>query len=380
VVEMFESNLEAFKPLAVRLKKALPGSEAALISTCLRFEAMIYLPENCGEYSHIRNSLGKFFAGIISASEARPPAGDFYNASDIEALRHLYSVMAGFESEDVGEIQVLGQIKDGFKRCSDEKLAGPVLHKILGGGISCVQKIRDGIPVFADRGAIAGRIMKRIAAAFSRRDASATRVLLAGRSSILSTLRKKMIESGFEPVLVDVIRNVDEIRPSSLKKYGIVVSNLQDALFGAGIDEFAGSGVEHVLFDLSVCRNFSPDTGKLDNVEYYSIDDLTTSNWSDSERNGKRRERKDFMKAAGRIVEKSARESMREAELAGSVAIDIVRAQSAVIAAEFDTTFKKMKGLSEKERDSLKKLRGAITKKAAAELMKIFKEMKKKRA
>lgn len=371
VVENFESNLEAFRALAVRIKKAFPGAEASLVSTCLRFEALVFVP---GAGEKAAEKLVKLLEGYFRAVTDVIGQKSFFSVPGAGAVLHLYSVMAGFESEDVGEIQVLGQIKDAFKRCADAGCAGPAIYKLMSRGIACVQKIRDRVPVFADRSAISGRIIKRVESLFTHEQMRRSRALFAGRSSVFTPLAKRMEEAGFAPEAIVKAPDARKIRHEDLEGYAVIISNLQDPGFAAGTEVFRRSKARRLLVDLSVCRNFSPDTGGLENVDFLTIDDLTTSGWDGSGGAGKRRERRDFMLAARRIVAGAAKKALEEAAPGSALASKIAVAQKKAAAGEFDKTLKKMKSLSAGERDSILRLRDAVARRISAELFRILKK------
>ncbi len=82
--------------------------------------------------------------------------------SDADAVRHVFRVAASLDSMVIGEPQILGQVKEGYKRATEVNATGPILNRLmhraffrckagaygnrrgLRGGISCLRRCRAG--------------------------------------------------------------------------------------------------------------------------------------------------------------------------------------------------------------------------------------------
>jgi len=125
--------LELFERLTIddaRLPKALGElhsredvSEAVILSTCNRTEVYAVAERFHGAYQDIRSFL---------AEMAYLAPEDFidhlYVHYDREAIRHLFTVTAGLDSNVLGETEILGQVRSAWEQAKAEGATGPVLN------------------------------------------------------------------------------------------------------------------------------------------------------------------------------------------------------------------------------------------------------------
>ncbi|MBM3826022.1 MAG: glutamyl-tRNA reductase [Verrucomicrobia bacterium] len=99
-------------------------SEAVLLVTCNRLEAYVVGDEAAA--LHARDALMRAAAGGASAVDAhlRPMPG-------LQAVEHLFAVVAGLDSQMVGEAEVAGQTKDAYADALARGMTGPVLNRLF---------------------------------------------------------------------------------------------------------------------------------------------------------------------------------------------------------------------------------------------------------
>lgn len=108
----------------IHLKEFWGIDEAFLISTCNRTE--VY-------YNHSTSpeQLLKILACYRTLnSDLVRPYFQFYDTAT-NAISHLLRVGIGLESQVLGDLQIIGQVKDAYQWCADVDMAGPYLHKLL---------------------------------------------------------------------------------------------------------------------------------------------------------------------------------------------------------------------------------------------------------
>lgn len=93
-------------------------SDLLVVSTCNRTEVYYTSPNNY-----------KFtILAMLGAEDAEP---HFQSLAGEDAVRHLYRVALGLESQVVGDLQITNQIKQAYQLSADAQVAGPFLHRLL---------------------------------------------------------------------------------------------------------------------------------------------------------------------------------------------------------------------------------------------------------
>jgi glutamyl-tRNA reductase len=128
--------LDLLERLAIdpeRLPKALAlllerehVKECAILSTCNRVEIYAAIDRFHDGGDAVRAFLTDFH-GISS----RELADYLYAYYEDRAVQHLFAVTAGIDSMVVGEVQILGQVREAFQAAQAERTAGPVLHALF---------------------------------------------------------------------------------------------------------------------------------------------------------------------------------------------------------------------------------------------------------
>ncbi|MBI2710462.1 MAG: glutamyl-tRNA reductase [Actinobacteria bacterium] len=116
-----------------RLPKALDDltgrahvSEAVILSTCNRTEIYAVVEAFHGAYQDIRGFLAE--TSFLAPEEF---ADHLYVHYDREAIRHLFTVVAGLDSAVLGDTEVLGQTRTAWERAKHEGATGPVLNLLF---------------------------------------------------------------------------------------------------------------------------------------------------------------------------------------------------------------------------------------------------------
>ena len=112
--------------------------EAFVINTCNRIEIVSASRDNFATFHAILGLLSKK-SGI-----------DFYELSksamryeDDKAIEHLFNVVSSLDSLVIGEAQITGQVKQGFRLSYENKTAGRELNRALSYAIKCAAEVRN---------------------------------------------------------------------------------------------------------------------------------------------------------------------------------------------------------------------------------------------
>lgn len=131
----------SFPPCAGRrfvrkLKESGCAAEAVLLSTCNRTEVYAVV-ESADDRAKVFEAL----------AEDRGVDLDFlyqdaYWLTDADAVRHLYRVASSLDSMVLGEAQILGQVREAYRASTEERCAGPVLHKLFHNALRVGKDVR----------------------------------------------------------------------------------------------------------------------------------------------------------------------------------------------------------------------------------------------
>jgi glutamyl-tRNA reductase len=344
IVSDYEEIFARFSSVFAAIKREFRRAEAVVVSTCLRYEILVSVPglegppKNAGA-KKIKTRLARYFADILKKRAIKVDEGELYYSEGPEAVRHLFSVMSGFESEDIGEIQVLGQIKDSYKRCREAAMAGETVNRIYGAGLKCVIKVRNMVPVFTDRNILKKNILKKLHGRFGADTLAKTSVMIAGAGRLASDLAATLRQLG---TAVKLIKLTSEAGPEEFKYHDILIFDFADMDFCVGLGDLEESGGKKTVIDLSISRNVPPEAASLENVELITIEELITAKWKEGERVGKRRDIKGFYEQARSIVARDAKAACADLSFAleNDALISLMREMAETLESEFEKSSK----------------------------------------
>lgn len=123
--EAFSFSAERIAGLLQRLKDMMEVQDLLMVGTCNRTE--FYFSGDKDEVFNLLKLVG-FEAGITDASLL----GQLFQVVEREeAVQHLFRVSLGLESQVVGDMQIINQVKRAYQQSADLHLAGPFLHRLM---------------------------------------------------------------------------------------------------------------------------------------------------------------------------------------------------------------------------------------------------------
>ncbi len=120
VREVFALDKVAQKKLLWSLKDNFSISEALILSTCNRTE-VYYIAEK---------DLSKEIANFISLSDKYSNYFESITPGK-PAVEHLFNVSMGLESQVLGDLQIINQVKNSYQNSADTEMAGPIIHRLM---------------------------------------------------------------------------------------------------------------------------------------------------------------------------------------------------------------------------------------------------------
>ena len=272
-----------------RLKNRIPAAEFVLLSTCNRVEMY---SAGSAEGGVTPRELTKFLSEFHNV-----PLEDFqdllYVHSDEDAVRHLLAVASSLDSMVVGEVQIIGQVKESYRLACTAKSTGKVLNRLFHCAFATSKKIHATTSISSGRVSVAGVAVELAMQLFA--DISSSKVVVIGAGEMGELLVQHLFQVGCRNITI-VNRSLQR-GLNVAKRYGIEArkwEELAEQLAGVNI-VIASAAVQDYLFkknsikkimdrqregslliiDIAVPRNFEPSVNEIEDVYLYSIDELS---------------------------------------------------------------------------------------------------------
>ena len=266
-----------------RLRDELGISEVVVLSTCNRFEILV--ANEHGSDEETSTALISFLTAHAGAALA-PHLFSFHHE---DAVRYFFRVSSSLESMVLGEAQIVGQVKDAYRRAVDDKTVGKYLHRLCQYAFRLSKKVRSTTGV-AERGVSVSYIAVKLAEQIfgSLEDCS---VLLIGSGRMAELAAIHLREYGCSKVVV-ANRTVARAEELAAQIHGTAVGLTEVPAYLSRVDVVIGSiSIDRPLvevsmvrglhrtrplffIDLGIPRNFPAHLSEVEGVYLYDIDDL----------------------------------------------------------------------------------------------------------
>ncbi|MDW8295613.1 MAG: glutamyl-tRNA reductase [Raineya sp.] len=281
VREKFALSDKETQDFLLYLKDVFELSEALVVSTCNRTEI----------YYHSEKELNEAILQALVAFKGDSSLAKFIKNFQIfsgtQAVEHLFEVALGLNSQILGDIQIINQIKKAYQYSADLQMAGAFLHRLLHSifftnkRISQETSFRDGAASVAyaavellqsiqtfwqnpkilvlGLGEIGTDVCKNLQGKF-------TDVRICNRTT--EKAQNLALETGFAVAdFTEVWQEIDEA--------DVVISSVALANF-INKEKFAGKPIhkQKYFIDLSVPRSVATDIEEIAGFLVYDIDEL----------------------------------------------------------------------------------------------------------
>lgn len=268
-----------------RLVRLPQVAEGAILSTCNRTE--LYTVSRDDDDDALRHWLceqrGLDAAGL---------APHFYVYRGRDSIRHTLRVAAGLDSMILGEPQILGQMKDAFRRAQAARSAGPLLTRLFEHSFAVAKSVRSETAIGANPVSVAYAGVSLARQIFS--DFGETTAMLIGAGDTVVLTARHLTEAGLTR-LIFANRSLERAQALAqrFKGYAIPLEDIDAHLAEADMVVACTAAPTHVvsldtvreavrrrrhkpvfMLDLAVPRDVEPAVGELEDVYLYTVDDL----------------------------------------------------------------------------------------------------------
>jgi len=263
--------------------------ECILFSTCNRTE--VY---GAGAKTGVSaTSIGEVLIDLKGAEDFVKPE-HFVTGSSGEAVNRLFRVTSGIDSMVLGDIQILNQVKEGFRIAREEGALGPVLNRLLQSALRVGKRSRAETSISEGAVSVSYAAVELANKIFE--DLSNRSVLLIGAGKTGELTVKHLVGKGIGHIkIANRTRTKAEQLVSALGGEVVDYELMVDALTAVDIVITSVRGPSYIvqpedvervmkqrqhdplfIIDIGVPRNVDPNARKIDNVFLYDLDSLGT--------------------------------------------------------------------------------------------------------
>jgi glutamyl-tRNA reductase len=269
-------------------------SEAVILETCNRSEFYTYAKKDF--------DVSGFLAELIG--QTQPEATDIWSKYSrqnvgVDAVRHLFEVAAGLDSQMLGENQILSQVKSAYTESIDCRTSKFIFHRLFHNAFRAGKAVRTNTDINCGAVSIS---LAAVELAKKKIDLSTTAALIIGAGENSELAAKYLLKAQL-PTLIIANRNTKKAQalrtrlklvPSKVEGTGEIISlaDIVDRLtdvdlvisstaaaepivtYQAVADSLSRRQKALLMIDIAVPRDIEPQISQFDCVSLYNIDDL----------------------------------------------------------------------------------------------------------
>ncbi len=281
-------NDKEARSLLTELIDSKIASEALILSTCNRTELYVVpgLPEVTATYL-------KDYLITHKGIRKEVTRDHFFNFFACGAVRHFFNVACAIDSLILGEVQIIGQVKNSYNLAVEMKTTGPLINKMCHTAFSVANRVRTKTKLTAGAVSVSYAAVELTKKVYS--DLSNKNILLVGAGDTAKLAAKNLLDKKVKDFY---ITNRTLARAESLaEELGtgkiLPIEDLYNDLHQFDIVITAVGGNNHIIegmhvsdamqkrhrqpmliLDLGLPRNIAPDVAEVNNVFLKDIDDL----------------------------------------------------------------------------------------------------------
>jgi len=216
----------------------------------------------------------------------------FYHRSNIGAVRHLFEVSSGLDSQIIGEDQIIGQVKEAYVTCTELALTDAVLMRLFQKSFEAGKRVRTETGIKLGITSVSSAAVEMCSCLLNGLADKSVLVIGTGETGILAL--QNIIKKGVKSIAVSN-RTLETAEKTAARYNGMAIpfEAVGKYLHGFDIVMIATASPEPVItaemvkmnqkirpdhkqvfIDLSVPRNIECEVAELENIDLLSVDDL----------------------------------------------------------------------------------------------------------
>jgi glutamyl-tRNA reductase len=265
------------------LRQELGVAEALILSTCNRTE--VYW-SGTASGSELSQWLERHHGNDLDL------AASVYVHQESRAIEHTFSVASGLDSMVLGEVQILGQLKDAYRIAQESGSTGPILNKLFQAAFSAAKRVRTETRIGANAVSLASATVSLARRVYE--DLSAHNVLLVGAGDMNELTGRHFVSAGVKRLVIAnrTLKRAQALA-AELNAHAVPLTDLDKELTEADIVISCTASPEPLIskraveaairarrrrpifmVDMAVPRDIDPQVAELEDVYLFSIDDL----------------------------------------------------------------------------------------------------------
>ena len=265
------------------LREEMGVVEALILSTCNRTE--VYW-SGTASGSDLSQWLERHHGNNLDL------AASLYIHQESRAIEHAFSVASGLDSMVLGEVQILGQLKDAYRIAQESGSTGPILNKLFQAAFSAAKRVRTETRIGANAVSLASATVSLARRVYE--DLSAHNALLVGAGDMNALTARHFMSAGIKRmVIANRTLSRAQALAAELNAHAVPLSDLDQELAAADIVISCTASLEPLIskraveaairarrrrpifmVDMAVPRDIDPLVAELEDVYLFSIDDL----------------------------------------------------------------------------------------------------------
>ncbi len=262
--------------------------ECMVVSTCHRTEVYGMTPA----VTHDDAGLRHFLIEFKKASDVVRP-DHFAGSISGGAINHLFKVAAGIDSMVLGDVQILGQIKEAFQTSQEMHLLGSVMNRLMQSTLHVGKRVRTETSICEGAVSVSYAAVELATKIFDNLSKKCALMIGAGETGELTV--KHLLGKGIGDLRIanrtreraeELVRRVKggtvveyEHLTDALRAADIVITSVNSPSYIVGpedVQKVMKQRSHNPLFiiDIGVPRNVNPASKTIDNVFLYDIDSL----------------------------------------------------------------------------------------------------------
>ena len=258
--------------------------EFMAINTCNRIELYGWATSIGGQDPY-QEMARRYFGRDDEASRFRAAAT---HRMGIDGVRHLLRVTSGLESQILGDIHIVGQVRSSYRRAAEYAALGANLHRLMDAAIRSARSVKKETDLMAGRSSVGS---EAAAAAVNRVGSTDARFVVVGAGKIASHAASSLARRGVRELVI-LNRTAERAEKLAASVGGstapwdeftatvrdadavVVATGAPSPILGARDVDGRSVDTDLVIIDISMPRNADPALKHVDGVNLVDLDQL----------------------------------------------------------------------------------------------------------